>query len=95
MDIKNKIKLIHKGRGNSWLKVINTSGVYQRIIHKIENLDSSSIVSYFEKEGFGWISNEFQQCSTSIEIIHRYSRTNKINYSKDGRFNILLFHVFF
>ena len=67
MDIKSKIKLIHKGRGNSWLKVVNTSEVYQRVISKISNLDSSNIISFFEKEGFAWI---------------RFSKVNKDNTAR-------------
>lgn len=55
MNKKNQIKNRHKGRGNTWLKIDKESNVYKRILDIIKPLESSNIISFFEKSGYGWI----------------------------------------
>lgn len=55
MNKKNQIKNIHKGRGNTWLKINKDSSTYQRILNILKPLNSSNIISFFEKAGYCWV----------------------------------------
>ncbi len=56
MSIKKEIKNKHKGRGNSWLKIPNSSQTYKDIISLISPIKNSSrIISCYERESYAWI----------------------------------------
>ena len=54
-NFKAIIRNRYKGRGNCWVKVPNSSVVFQTVINSLNNVDASEYLSHIDREGFAWI----------------------------------------
>ena len=54
-NFKNEIRERYKGRGNVWVRVNPTETVFQDLMEKVKNEDSSEFLTHVEREGFAWM----------------------------------------
>ena len=54
-NFKNEIRERYKGRGNVWVRVNPTEPVFQDLMEKVKNEDSSEFLTHVEREGFAWM----------------------------------------
>lgn len=55
-SFKKSIQEKYKGRGNTWVKISQTSQAYPQFLNLIpDNAEGQTFKSHIEREGFGWL----------------------------------------
>ena len=54
-NFKATIRNRYKGRGNCWVKVPNSSSVFQTVIDSLNSVNASEYLSHIDREEYAWI----------------------------------------